>query len=159
MSTIHRSSVVRGIATLAGWATSILRVGVLYAFPVAVGLGQVVAILTLPEHRAGIYVLLGGLLLAGVTVTWAGLTRRPRPPRHRRRLSSVQAINRRAAKILVPAALGLATLMGIAATRPAGLWFLAFGVVAYGLPAWIGFEVARVVVRTWQRVLADRAAR
>lgn len=68
-----------------------------------------------------------------------------RAPAMRRRSTSVQAINRRAARILTPAALGLATLLALAATKPAALWLLAW-ITSFGLVALAAYEAAHLIV-------------
>jgi hypothetical protein len=71
--------------------------------------------------------------------------------------TSVRRINRRAALVLIPAALALATIMGILATAPAGLWLLAY-TATYGLAGLVAFEGAHAL-RQLGRRWASRGAR
>jgi hypothetical protein len=61
------------------------------------------------------------------------------------RSSTVRRTNQRAAGILIPAAVLLATIMGILAAAPAGLWLLLY-VGTFSLIGWVAFEAAHLIV-------------
>ena len=140
------------LAAAADTAWTTIRVLIYYVAPVGFGLIEAVTILQRTGHPIRAYLLIVAVATIGIGVAWGGLHNLPRWPRRRRPVSaSVRAINRRAAWILALAAVALATVMQIAATRPAGLWLLAFfglyvvvvGLVPARLAHWIGARLCR----------------
>ena len=136
-------------ATIADRAWTVIHVGAIYILPLAIGLDTVLARMTTDTRRTGAWCILASAAILAITIVLAA--RPPRRPRHRS--PSVQRINRRAALILVPSALTLATILGIAATKPAGLWLLAY-VGTFGLIGLVAFEAAHVIVLGFQRITA-----
>jgi hypothetical protein len=85
--------------------------------PVGFALAATATTLARTGHTDTAYLILAGAVTVGLSVAIVAANPRPR----QRRSAAVRRINRRAATILVPAALSLATVMAILATAPAGL--------------------------------------
>jgi hypothetical protein len=133
------------LTTLADWTWDTLRVLILYVAPTGIGLAEVLSYATQPGHRAGVYVLLLGLLVVGAMLVMAALGWHRRP--HRPKSPTVRDVNRKAARILVPSALGLATLMAGIAVKPAllgifGAWLLLVVLPITGA-AWLTLRITR----------------
>lgn len=109
----------------------------------------VVAYLARTGHPLRLYAFVWAVATIGIGIAWGGLLNLPRWPR-RQPSASVRAINRRAAGILIPAAVGLATVMAIAATKPAGLWLVAY-YATYALVGLVAAYGARFIVHTFRQ--------
>jgi hypothetical protein len=133
------------VTGLAGWIDPFLAAA-LIAGPVGFVIFTGTQALAVSGHTASACLWLGAVVIAGLMVVMAGQGwhRRPRP---RRQSASVRRINRQAARRLIPAALLLATVVALAATKPVVLAILGAVLVLYVAPAiaaaWLTLRITR----------------